>query len=568
MGTDANKAVLAQSGLLATEVQAARADDLIIVVSARDGASANTALGRVDELLKRRPSASDVAYRPKSLDAAVKMQVDAQWVLVSVPGRYATSVAEDALRLGKNVFLYSDNVSLEDEVKLKQNAAAKGLLVMGPDCGTAVVNGIGLGFANRTRRGKIGLVGASGTGLQYVTSRIHQLGGGITHALGTGGRDISTEVGAISARQSLELLARDAKTELIVIVSKPPSAEVAEKLLRAAASVEKPVLISFIGYSAPAEQQGNLYFVRTLDEAARAAVALVTDGRQIPRAIKKSKLRTRAAQSRSGQSRSGFLRGLYSGGTLAYEALLILQEYLPAVYSNVPLDKQFKLERPTQSDKHTIVDLGEDEFTVGRLHPMMDNELRIQRIEQEAADPKAAVLLLDVVLGDGAHPDPAGELAPALEKALSHAKSAGRDLMAVAVIVGTEEDPQNMSEQIAKLEAVGVQVFVDHEQAVRLVGERVGQEDDTIEKRGENKTGKSGGTSPFVEPSSLSGSFPEQKAVDSMLLTAPLVAINAGLESFAESLTVQGAEVIQLDWRPPAGGNERLAGLLKRMKSG
>ncbi|MDY6878162.1 MAG: hypothetical protein SWK90_18420, partial [Chloroflexota bacterium] len=272
MGTDANKDILAQSDLLTPEAQAAVADDLVIVVRAEDTATAEAALGQVDELLTQRRGSIEQEYHPRSLESAVQMLPDAQWVLVSVPGRYAAGVARQALRLGKNVFLYSDNVSLEDEVALKQTAAEKGLLVMGPDCGTAIVNGVGLGFANQVRRGPIGLVAASGTGLQQVSARIHQLGSGITHALGTGGRDLSEVVGAVTARQGLDLLSRDPETRVIVLISKPPSPAVADELLRAARSAGKPVVVDFIGYSPPARQVDNLHFATTLDEAADLAV--------------------------------------------------------------------------------------------------------------------------------------------------------------------------------------------------------------------------------------------------------------------------------------------------------
>ena len=231
MGTAANKDVLTQSSLLTPEAQAANADDLIIVARGDTDAAVTDALAQVDTLLSRKRR-DDVAtdYRPKTLDAAAKMLPEAQWVLISVPGRYAAGVAKEALKLDKNVFLYSDNVAVEDEVALKQQAMAKGLLVMGPDCGTAIVNGAGLGFANGVRRGNIGVVGASGTGLQQVTARIHQLGGGITHALGTGGRDLSADVNAITLRQSLDLLARDPETDIIVLISKPPAPEVADNV--------------------------------------------------------------------------------------------------------------------------------------------------------------------------------------------------------------------------------------------------------------------------------------------------------------------------------------------------
>jgi FdrA protein len=538
MGTQANKAVLAQSGLLALEAEAAGADDLVIVVRAADKAAAQAALGQVDELFAaRRGEGVSQAYRPKGLEAAAQMVPQAQWVLVSVPGRFAAGVARDALDLGKNVFLYSDNVSLEDEITLKRTAAAKGLLVMGPDCGTAIVNGVGLGFANRVRRGPIGLVAASGTGLQQVSSRVHQLGGGISHALGTGGRDLSEAVGAATAHQALDLLSRDPETNVIVLISKPPAPQVAEELLKTARVLstrrDKPVVVDFIGYAPPARRVGDLHFVMTFDEAAEIAMALAS-----PSAGTRSAPDLGLERFASGQR---CLRGLFSGGTLAYETLLILQGYLPAVYSNVPLKEEYRLADSMVSQGHTIVDLGEDEFTVGRLHPMMDNDLRIRRLHQEADDPEVAVILLDVVLGYGAHPDPASELGPAIAEARGRAEEVGRYLEVVAVVVGTDEDPQGFEAQADQLEAAGARVQTSNDSAVHHVGRLLQS---------------------LNPPSDLQ----HPSSADLSVLLEPLSAINVGLESFAESLMAQDAPVIHVDWKPPASGNERLMAILARMR--
>lgn len=538
MGTEANKELLAQNDLLVPQAQAAGADDLVIVVRAEDEATAQGALAQVDGLLTRKRAGDGQDYLPKSLETAAKMLPEARWVLISVPGRYAAGVAREALSLDKNVFLFSDNVSVEDEVSLKQVAAEKGLLVMGPDCGTAIVNGVGLGFANKVRRGRIGLVAAAGTGLQQVSSRVHQLGSGMTHALGTGGRDLSEAVGAVTARQGLDLFRRDPETKVIILVSKPPAAQVAEDLLQAAQATGKPVVVDFIGYVPPARRLGNLHFVRTLDEAATLAVELAAT---MP--VEKSGAGLDLSRFAPGQC---YLRGLFSGGTLAYEALLILQDYLPAVYSNAPLKKgQNRLENSLLSQANTIVDLGEDEFTVGRLHPMMDNDLRIRRLQQEAANPEVTVILLDVVLGYGAHPDPASELGPAIAQAIAQAKEAGRHLEVVAVVVGTDEDPQGFGKQMEQLKAAGARVETNNEVAVRYVGQLV---------QALNR--------PASQPPTASS-----KEVDLAVLQQPLAAINVGVESFTESLNAQDAPVIQVDWRPPAGGNERLMGILERMKS-
>jgi FdrA protein len=537
MGTEANKDVLAQSDLLAPQTETAGPDDLVIVVRGQDESAAQAALEQVDELISARSRGGvDKEYLPKSLETAVKMLPEAQWVLVSVPGRYAAGVTGEALRLGKHVFLYSDNVSLGDEIDLKQTAAGQGLLVMGPDCGTAIVNGVGLGFANKVRPGPIGMVAASGTGLQQVSARVHQLGGGFTAALGTGGRDLSEDVNAVTARQGLDLLIRDPQTRVIVLVSKPPSPQVAAELVEAARLAGKPVVVDFIGYATPVRRLDNVIFATSFDETAKLAVQLASSEPQMGPRWPLDLERFAPGQR--------YLRGLFSGGTLAYEALLFLQAYVPAVYSNAPLDKQYRLTDSLVSQEHTIIDLGEDEFTVGRLHPMIDNDLRIRRLEKEAGDPQVAVMLLDVVLGYGAHPDPAGELAPAIVAARAAAAQAGRYLEVVAVVCGTDEDPQDLESQIAQLEEVGALVETSNDTAVRYAGQLV----------------RALGTG---ADRSAAGSF---QSVDVAVLSQPLAAVNVGLESFTESLQAQDAPVIQVDWRPPASGDEKLMSILERMK--
>jgi FdrA protein len=534
MGTDSNKELLAHIDLLSPEAQAAKPDDLVIVVRAESDGAALEALGKVDELLSRRKSGIEQEYRPHSLETANGMLPEAAWVMVSVAGRYAAGVAREALRLGKHVFLFSDNVSVEEEIALKQKSAELGLLVMGPDCGTALIGGMGLGFANKVRQGGIGVVAAAGTGLQHVTARIHQLGGGITHGIGTGGRDLSEKVGAVTFRQGIDILSRDPGTKVIVLVSKPPAPRVAEEMLKAARKAGKPVVVSFIARPLVTPQMDNLWFARGLDHAAEMAVQLAAN------------LPTLEGDQDLGLERFApgqrYLRGLFSGGTLAYEAQHILASYLPKVYANAPINKENKLPNSFVSQEHSIVDLGEDEFTVGRLHPMMDNELRVRRLLEEAEDPSVAVILLDVVIGYGSHPDPSNELAAAIVKAKQLARAAGRTLEVVAVACGTDEDPQNLNAQVEQLKAAGAWVSTSNEEVMRYVGRLVRA----------------------LDPAAAAAAL---KPVDLSTLNKPLAAINVGLESFAENLGAQGAPVIHVDWRPPAGGNDRIMALLEKMKA-
>ncbi len=519
MATETNLSLLAANGLLPAAVAAAAQgpEDMVVVVAGESEEAAADALGRVDQLLARRRGGARGAYRPKSLESGSKSLPEARWVLVSVPGRYAAAVAEDALDLGRHVFLYSDNVALADEAALKRKARDKGLLVMGPDCGTALIGGVGLGFANRVRRGAIGLVGASGTGLQAISSRIHALGEGVSHAVGTGGRDLSAAVGAVTARQGLELLARDPETRVIVLVSKPPATAVATELLGVARGLEKPVVVDFLGYSLPVGRLGPLTFATSLAEAAELAVDLVAD-------------EGREALESDEPPIAGYLRGLFSGGTLAHEALQGLRAFLSPLASNVGVEGIEPLADPAESRGHTVVDLGADELTVGRLHPMIDPDHCVRRLRQEAADPEAGLVLLDVVLGDGAHRDPAGALASAIADAC-------RRLEVIAVVVGTDEDPQGLDEQVERLAGAGATVFRDLNSAVHHVVDRLG-----------------------LAPVEA---FP---AVDLTDLRPPVAALNVGLESFYDSLVAQGAEAVHVDWRPPAGGKEKLQAILRKMK--
>ncbi len=554
MGTPANKELLAQSDLLTEDLQVAAPEDLILVVKAESEAAGRAALARVDELLAARRLQHTDAYRPKSLASATRMIPEAEWVLISIPGRYAFAVARDALNLGKNVFLYSDNVSLEDEISLKETAAGKGLLVMGPDCGTARVDGVGLGFANRVRRGRIGIVAASGTGLQAIMVGIHRLGGGVSQAFGTGGRDLSDGVQAISAKQALGRLKDDPQTEVIVIVSKPPATSVAQELMSEAASCNKPVVVDFIGYCSTPNEEGvttNIQFARTMDEAAELAVSLTKSADPTGCAEQRplsSQSTAEAPQVVPSYPPQSFLRALYSGGTLAYEALSLLQASLPSVHSNVPLPGGRLLDSPHRSKGHTVVDLGGDAFTVGRLHPMLDNELRVRRLLQEAQDPETGLILLDVVLGDGAHEDPASELAPAIEKGSAVAARDGRTLPVVAVVIGTDDDPQGLDRQIEQLKGAGAYVFTRHDDALRAVA-------CAFAGTGDGRPYRLSKQEPSAPQASEDG-----------YVSSTFAAINVGLESFTDSLRDQGAEVVHVDWRPPAGGDERLANLLTRLR--
>lgn len=455
MGTPANKALLADAGLLAGALEAARPADVMVAVEADTEEGAREALAEVARRLEgeRAPAAADaaIAVPARSFAMGCERLPQARLAQVSVPGPYAAAEALKALRRGLHVFLFSDNVPLEQERAIKEVAARKQLLVMGPDCGTAIVNGVPLGFANRVRRGAIGLVGASGTGLQQVSCRIDALGEGVSHAIGTGGHDVAEAIGGSTMRQAIDLLAADPATRVIGIVSKPPAPAVARRVIEQLGGCGKPAVVLFLGagLAAPA-LPSNVTVVETLADAADACVARARGQRFVPGVPSDGDLRAAQAEARRLAPGQHAVRGLFSGGTFASEAKLLWGAL---------------------GASHAAIDLGDDAFTVGRPHPMIDPSLRLERIAAEAADPATAVLVLDVVLGYGAHDDPAGALAPAIAQARGASARAGRHLAVVAFVCGTEADPQPLAAQQQLLRDAGVLVAADSTAAARLAGE-------------------------------------------------------------------------------------------------
>jgi succinyl-CoA synthetase alpha subunit len=377
-----------------------------------------------------------------------------------------------ALHLGLNVFLFSDNVPLAQERALKTLARDKGLLVMGPDCGTAIIHGTPIGFANVVREGAISLVGASGTGLQEVTCQIHALGHGVRHAIGTGGRDVSAEIGGITMMQAIDLLAGDPQTQAIVIVSKPPAPAVARQILDRARTIDKPFAVLFLGADLSREKlPQRIVPVATLYDAAAQAVALC--GGPTAGGAAQHDEWVRAAEGEVLRLAPGqrFVRALYSGGTFCTEAQLLWRERGLVVHSNAPIDKGAAQQTGVGGGQHIALDLGSDEFTVGRPHPMIDPAPRVARFIDEARDASTAVIVLDVVLGYASHPDPAGALAPAIAQAKAASVRAGRHLAVVTFVCGTEEDPQRLSAQQATLRAAGALVAPSSTAAALLAGE-------------------------------------------------------------------------------------------------
>ena len=409
IGTPANKALLRDAGLLAAEGEAAGPNDLIVAVRAADPAAA---LAQAGAFLEEKQPQAEGVRRARTFAAAQALEPRANLAIVSVPGAYAAHEARKALAAGLNVLVFSDNVPIEEEVALKSFASQKKLLLMGPDCGTALIGGTPIAFANAVPRGDIGLVSASGTGLQEVSTLIARLGGGVSHGIGVGGRDLDERVGGLATLAALDALAQDPGTRRIVLISKPPAPAVARKVLERAKQSGKPFVACFLGSSEPG-------VAKTLTEAAERAAE-----RKLP------------SENFSVKKRPGALRGLFCGGTLCTEAELIVGS--------------------RKGD--AFLDLGDDEYTRGRPHPMIEPELRNAHIAEAVKDPAVGVLLDDLVLGFGAHENPAGVLAANDFK--------GRTV--IASVTGTEQDPQGWSRQAAILRAAGIVVAPSNARAAEL----------------------------------------------------------------------------------------------------
>ncbi|WP_059017945.1 acyl-CoA synthetase FdrA [Mycobacterium sp. M26] len=480
MASATNVDNLAQAGLGTFEV---RPNDLVVAVSGTEEAC-EEALALADSLLSAAPGGGGdetaAAAPVTSIQMAVAKDPALNLALISVPGDYAAAEAMKALRLGLDVMVFSDNVSPDAELALKQYAREADLMVMGPDCGTSIVNGIPLGFANVVRRGPIGVVGASGTGTQEVTVRVHQNGSGISQALGTGGHDLADAIGGISMLHGLAALDTDPGTSVIVLVSKPPSPDVAAKVLAAAEASDKPVVVIFLGADPASITRNGVYGAAYLAQAADMAVELARGEQPHAGEITTSNDMRRVLNdlTRSMAPSQRYVRGIFSGGTFCYEAQLVHRARGISAWSNTPVKGNSALTDIRTSVENTIVDMGDDEFTQGRPHPMIDPSQKDARIRDEVADPTTAVVLFDVVLGYGSADDPTAELISIIGTSKAKARAEGRTVAFIGYVCGTDLDPQDRAKAVAGLKAAGVLVASSNAEAAvwsaALIADREG----------------------------------------------------------------------------------------------
>ena len=479
MGTDLNVEIAHNIGLATPEFDAnVTSNDFFVAVECDSEEVFEEAQKKVEELLNKKSEQKESTYYPPTLDGAVKIDPDLNMAVISVPGKFAADVAQSCLDRDINVMLFSDNVTIEEEKALKTYAYEHELLVMGPDCGTAIINNIPLAFANVVPKGQIGMVCASGTGTQEVSSIIAQLGEGVSQVIGTGGRDLKKDIGGLMMKLGLDALINDPNTKVITLVSKPPAAEIASMILDIAKNAGKPVVVEFIGGDPKEIEAKGLVAAKSLEDAAHKAVALVRgeplkDYVDFTMGNDKAEAMAKEIAGKMAKSQK-YVRGFYTGGTLCDEAMKLMIDKLGHIYSNIPLHAEDKLDNAVSgpSKEHTFLDFGDDEFTVGRPHPMIDPSLRAERVITDGKDPEVAVILCDCVIGYGSHEDPAADLSDAIRTAKAEAEKEGRHLCCVVEVCGTEGDPQCLSKTQKKLEDAGAVVLPSNAQATRFV-ERV-----------------------------------------------------------------------------------------------
>ena len=533
MATPANKDIFKQSGLDTEELMESTANDMVVVADIDDDSLLDTIMENVDEFLKKQSTTSAAtkgSESVKSWDRALEKMPDANLAVISIPGAYAALEADRALDQGLNVFMFSDNVTIEDEKALKEKAHEKGLTVMGPDCGTGIIQGVPIAFTNSVTPGSIGIIGASGTGIQELTTIIDRLGEGVKNAIGTGGRDLSTTVGGITMMDMIDAMEGDDSVKVLIVISKPPAQAVREKISDRLSICKKPVITLFLGEK-PEYHEENFYHTYTLDEAARLAVSLVR-GQEVPEAtvdVDESEF-FKAEENKT-------IKAYYSGGTLANEAAMLIKDAMDVKVPPEDIEGYM-----LQLDGNIVVDLGDDAYTQGKPHPMIDPAKRIECMQEAVDDPSTGVILLDIMLGYGSHADMAGALLPTIKELQAKAAAANRKVFFVATVCGTRRDYQGYDEAVNKLKDAGVIVCENNKLACRTAIRAIGR--DFVEPKKEIRA---------KQTKDIQPGKPSEKLLQ-MLSEKPKI-INIGLKSFAEVCEEFGCDVVQYDWMPPAGGN-------------
>jgi len=534
MGTPANIGIFKNTEMYVEEFSQAGPNDICISVDTDDNGLVSMIAGELDNFIKElsTKSSGSKLMVSRTLDSALKSLPGANLALISIPGEYVYKEADRLLDRNINTFIFSDNVSKEDEKKLKDKAHTKGLLVMGPDCGTGILSNIPLAFANIVPKGNIGVVGASGTGIQEITSVIGRNGGGVSHAIGIGGRDLYEEIGGVSAIDALYMLNRDENTDVIVFISKPPAPTVRDKIIETFKTLDKNVVALFLGEK-PLGEEKNINYVWTIEQAALKALLIANETREYRSQIEGIKEKLEKIRNNIVQRK---INGFFGGGTLAGEAAILLKDHFDIK------DDIKKEGYMLNFEGHEIIDFGDDMYTKGRPHPMIDPKTRVDAINNLINKDDIAIVLFDNVLGYGSNEDMAGALAPSIINVIKTKRAKGEEILFIASVCGTEEDIQSYSSQVEKLMDAGVLVLDTNAKASYMAIE-------ALEYINGNRK------------------FKIENDNADLFLNNEIGVINIGLENFAKTILKHNGKVVQYNWAPIAGGDKKMQNLLDKLNS-
>ena len=409
-------------------------NSVIIAVEAESSKKCEDAINNAINLIDTGMVQHKTSYTLDDLPDLISTD-DFPVVFISTPGEYAYDVADKSLDSGANIHIFSSNVPIEQELRLKTKGASKGLFVMGPDCGTSIIHGKGLGFSNALEAtGDIGIIGSSGTGIQELSVLMDRNGLGVSYAIGVGSNDLKESINGIMSKQALNFLKE--RCSAIAVVCKKPDPSVERALLESMGNI--PSVFISLG-SDKQYSSGNTYVTGNIDDAVSHLMSKIGKGRKIQQeAFPKMK--------EPGKDRK-LLRGFFVGGSLCYQAQAILHGKGIHVFSNAPADEQYRVEKDFDN-LNVCIDTGAEEYVAGKPHPMIDPVSRNSFLVRESSRNDVRVILFDIILGYGSAEDPV----------------AGLDKMKngpvlVASICGTEKDSQGYQSIRKRLEDKGVVVF-------------------------------------------------------------------------------------------------------------
>ena len=459
--------VITDIGLMTDEIAACSENDYVIVAEAESQEAFDLAVAEVDKSMETKDSGQETAEYDTT-DAALAAHPEVNLVQIAVPGDCALEEAKKALNAGKHICVFSNNVPFEDEREMKELAREKGLLCMGPDCGVANINGSALVLSSINNRGPFGIVGASGTGIQHVAAILHEAGSGVTQTIGVGGNDLKDPIGGISMLMGLDALEHDPETKYIIVISRKPGEKTLPVICDKLKSLSKPCVVLFMGCEREIVEATGSVWAENLDDCGIKALQLIGVDYSLGTEEELDAIAREAVEGMAPEQK--YVRGGYSGGTYMDEAMHAMYGEIGDVWSNCPLNPDYQLKDSYQSVENTVIDYGEEEFTLGRPHPAIDPSIRKPAVLREASDPKVAVICLDFILTPPGHPDPAGYLVEDIKKAQEMAAERGGKLVFIASVLGTTADFQNIRVQEQELRDAGVIVCTSNARAARLAG--------------------------------------------------------------------------------------------------